>query len=117
MAGRVFWSRLEGAPFNLHGPRFVTMMMTMTAPARVVKAGEFKAKCLELMDSVAESGGTIVITKRGKPVAQLSPVIAKPATLFGYMKEQIEFVGDAVTPVDVVWGPVATRKRRPRRRS
>jgi prevent-host-death family protein len=93
------------------------MLMTMTGPARVVKAGEFKAKCLELMDSVAESGGTIVITKRGKPVAQLSPVIVKPATLFGYMKEQIEFVGDAITPVEVDWGPAATKKRRPRRRS
>jgi prevent-host-death family protein len=89
------------------------MMVTMSAPARIVKAAEFKAKCLELMDSVAESGGTIVITKRGKPVAQLSPVVSRPATLLGYKSEQIEFVGDVVAPVEVQWGPESPRKRRP----
>lgn len=88
------------------------MIVTMSAPARVVKAAEFKAKCLELMDSVAESGGTIVITKRGKPVAQLSPVVSRPTTLVGYKREQIEFVGDVVAPVEIEWGPAAPRKRR-----
>jgi prevent-host-death family protein len=95
------------------------MMVTMSAPARVVKAAEFKAKCLELMDSVAESGGTIVITKRGKPVAQLSPVVSRPMTLVGYKSEQIEFVGDVVAPVEVEWDPAPRRRRsaRTRRRS
>ena len=35
-----------------------------------IAAGEFKAKCLKLMDEVAEKRKTLVITKRGKPVAQ-----------------------------------------------
>ena len=94
------------------------MMVTMTA-ARVIKAGEFKAKCLELMDSVARSGGVIVITKRGRPVAQLSAIVTRPTTLTGYLSEQIDFVGDAITPVDVAWGPapVAEKRRRKSRRS
>ncbi len=39
-----------------------------------IPAGEFKAKCLKLMDQVRESGKEIVITKRGKPVAKLVPL-------------------------------------------
>ena len=37
-------------------------------------AGEFKAKCLRLIDEVSETGQEIVITKRGKPKAKLIPL-------------------------------------------
>jgi prevent-host-death family protein len=90
----------------------MTMLVTTVGKATVVKAGEFKAKCLEMMDRVAETGGVIVITKRGKPVAQLSAVSSRPATLVGYLKEQIDFVDDAITPVDVEWGPASASPRR-----
>ena len=43
---------------------------------RVVGATEFKAKCLALLDEVEERGETLTITRRGKPIAVLSP--AKP---------------------------------------
>ena len=46
---------------------------------KAIKASEFKAKCLRLMDEVAESGIPLVITKNGKPVAQLGPVIVRPS--------------------------------------
>ena len=36
-----------------------------TGQSRTMKASEFKAKCLGLMDEVAENGGEIVITKNG----------------------------------------------------
>ena len=36
-------------------------------------AAEFKAKCLALLDRVHEHGESITITKRGVPVAVLSP--------------------------------------------
>ena len=39
---------------------------------RTIKASEFKAKCLKLMDEVAANGEEIVITKKGKPVAKLT---------------------------------------------
>jgi antitoxin (DNA-binding transcriptional repressor) of toxin-antitoxin stability system len=44
---------------------------------RTLGAGKFKATCLQLMDEVAEKSLTIVITKRGKAVAQLSAPIAQ----------------------------------------
>ena len=35
---------------------------------RIIKASEFKAKCLALIDEVAGTGDPIVITKNGKPL-------------------------------------------------
>ena len=36
---------------------------------RVVSATEFKAKCLALLDEIGHTGGTITVTKRGRPMA------------------------------------------------
>ncbi len=44
-----------------------------------VAASEFKAKCLKLLGEVAETGETIVVTKRGKPVARLGPMEPPPS--------------------------------------
>ena len=37
-----------------------------------VAISEFKAKCLALLDEIEEHGGTITVTKRGRPVATVS---------------------------------------------
>lgn len=42
-----------------------------------IGAGEFKQHCLRLLDEVGTSGEPIVITKRGRPIAQLTPVAAE----------------------------------------
>jgi prevent-host-death family protein len=41
---------------------------------RILGVTEFKAKCLSLLDEVGERGGTITITKRGRPLATVGPV-------------------------------------------
>ena len=69
----------------------------------VIKASEFKAKCLQLMDRVAETGEEIVITKNGRPVSRLLPYRTKPRTLFGIDRGRIELVGDIIEPLDVEW--------------
>jgi prevent-host-death family protein len=70
---------------------------------RTISAGEFKAKCLALMDEVYAGGETIVITKRGKPVAQLSsPAEAaepKQESIFGFMRGHGTAKGDIVGPI------------------
>ena len=43
-----------------------------TGHMRTMSASEFKAKCLAVLDEVGESGVRVVVTKRGKPVAELS---------------------------------------------
>ena len=70
---------------------------------KTIKASEFKAKCLKLMDEVAESGEEIVITKNGRPVSRLTPYRKKPKTLFGIDRGRIEVLGDIGEPVDVTW--------------
>ena len=45
-------------------------------PAQI-SAAEFKATCLDLMDEVDRTGAAIVVTKRGRAVAQLVPVRAR----------------------------------------
>jgi prevent-host-death family protein len=64
-----------------------------------VAATKFKARCLELMDRVAEGRETYVITKHGKPVAKLVP--ADPPgrkSVFGCMADQTEFVAEIDQP-------------------
>ena len=70
---------------------------------RTCKASEFKAKCLQLMDDVAETGETIIVTKNGKPVAQLVPLPNKPQTFFGSLKGFVSIKGDIIGPVDAEW--------------
>jgi len=64
---------------------------------RTVTATEFKAKCLAMLDEVDRLGGTITVTKRGRPVAvlQRSPKKAwkNPA---GRWEGLVEIVGDIV---------------------
>ena len=70
---------------------------------RTIKASEFKAKCLQLMDEVAKTGESLVITKNGKPVAQLGPVASRLKTLRGLHKGLVEIKGDIISPLDVEW--------------
>lgn len=69
----------------------------------VIKASEFKAKCLKLMDAVSETGEEIVITKNGEPVAKLVPYRVRPESIFGIDKGSIRILGDIVEPLDVEW--------------
>ena len=43
---------------------------------RTIAAGRFKDVCLKMLDEVAVTRSPVVITKRGKPVAQLTPYVA-----------------------------------------
>lgn len=68
-----------------------------------IAAGEFKAKCLQIMDDVQKRHVQIVITKRGKPVAKVVPYSDKPPSLFGFMKGTATTHGDIISPIDVRW--------------
>ncbi len=67
-----------------------------------IGAGEFKAKCLQLLDEVAAHREPLVITKRGKPVARLVPMPPE-AQLFGALAGSVLGEGDIVAPVDAEW--------------
>ena len=82
-----------------------------TGGAQTIKASEFKARCLKLMDDVAESGNQIVITKNGRPVSRLVPYRSKPKAPFGRDRDRIRILGDIVEPIDPKWEPEANPDR------
>jgi len=71
---------------------------------RTMAAGEFKAKCLAVMDEVKATGETVFITKRGKVVARLiapeEPAVQKVDvdSIFGSMRGLITVTGGEVDP-------------------
>ncbi len=79
------------------------MEMEHPTNKRMIKASEFKSKCLKLMDEVADTGEELVITKHGRCVARLVPYREKPKTLFGIDKGKIKILGDIIQPLDVEW--------------
>jgi prevent-host-death family protein len=89
-----------------------------------IPAAVFKAECLRLMDEVARTGQPVVITKHGRPVAQLAPVPATSRSSFGYMKNTVRIKGDVVAPTGESWSADAgaddqlyrAAKRKPRAR-
>jgi prevent-host-death family protein len=73
-------------------------------PERQVAAGVFKATCLALLDEVARTGHPLVVTKRGRPVARVSPASdPDPRSLLG----SVSFGFDLLSPIESKWG---TRK-------
>ena len=77
--------------------------MQKTENVRTITASEFKAKCLELMDEVAESGAALVITKNGRPISRLIPYREMPQAPFGRDRDIIQIHGDIIEPLDVEW--------------
>jgi len=67
-----------------------------------IGAGDFKAKCLKLLDDVAETRSSLVITKHGRAVAKLVPMPPE-AELFGAMACSVMQEDDIVSPLDNDW--------------
>jgi prevent-host-death family protein len=72
--------------------------MIMVKNQHRIGAGEFKAKCLALLDEVASTGKILVVTKRGKPLARVVP-FEEPRSLLGSVLKET----DIVSPIDADW--------------
>ena len=66
------------------------------ASPRNINASEFKARCLRVLDDVQETRIEVVITKRGKPVARLSPIGPARGSLRGAWKGMVKVRGNIV---------------------
>lgn len=74
--------------------------MTMDSHEPRIPAGEFKTHCLRLLDEVARTGSSFVVTKRGRPMARVTPVAGQePASLAGSILEE----GDIISPLGETW--------------
>ena len=66
---------------------------------KAIPAGQFKARCLRIMDEVRATREPVLITKKGQPVAKLVPADSQPAEIFGCLRNEIKIVGDIESPV------------------
>jgi|KBSSwiStaDraftv2_1062776.scaffolds.fasta_scaffold26200_2 prevent-host-death family protein len=66
---------------------------------KTMAAGEFKARCLRVMDGVQSTREAVVITKNGKPVAKLVPADEPSDEVFGCLAGEIEILGDIESPI------------------
>lgn len=67
-----------------------------------IAAGDFKARCLRLLDQVAETREPLVITKHGKAVAKLVP-IPPEQDLFGALSGSVLAEDDLFSPLTDEW--------------
>jgi prevent-host-death family protein len=67
-----------------------------------VAISEFKAKCLSLLDQVQKTKKPILVTRFGKPIAEVSPpsTHVQGADWFGSMKNEIKILGDIISPAN-----------------
>ena len=93
------------------------MKMPAQPEVRTISAGEFKAKCLRLMDEVNEKKLTLIITKRGKPVMQAvaPPAEEKPFRSLWGRTPNAKILGDIVKPLD--WGDPSEKWKRANKKS
>jgi len=73
----------------------------MVISMMTIPASDFKARCLALLDEVFETGGELVVTKRGKPVARVVPV-DHPEPLEGSVTERVSEM-DLIAPLEDGW--------------
>ncbi len=77
------------------------IIVTVNRRTVTIPAGQFKARCLALLDDVAATGRTIVVTKRGKAVARVVPIESPCASP---LRGSVVRETDIVSPIDEHWG-------------
>ncbi len=65
-----------------------------------ISISEFKATCLRVLDNVSKSGNSILVTKRGEPIALVTPppLPKKSKSWLGMYKDKIKIHDDIVSP-------------------
>jgi prevent-host-death family protein len=64
-----------------------------------IAISEFKAKCLAILEQVNKTKHPVLITRFGKPVAEVVPPSPKsPRDVFGFMLGSVEILGDVISP-------------------
>jgi len=95
----------------------IQFILTPGAVMRTVAVGEFKAKCLAIMEEVKSTGEPVLVTKRGKPLARVvmpyEPESKEsPESIFGCLRHMGVITGDIVSSefTDEEWDRMADEK-------
>jgi prevent-host-death family protein len=62
-----------------------------------LSVSKFKATCLSVLDDVKKQKKRIIITKRGKPIAEVIPFDHGKED--APLKDTVAFIGDIISPV------------------
>jgi prevent-host-death family protein len=105
-AGRVF--KAPEASFRFIKKRFrLSEKMFGQQPVKresimqeTISISKFKATCLRLLDSVKKTGKSILVTRKGEPIALVTPPPPppKPEQWLGCMKNRVKITGDIISP-------------------
>lgn len=94
----------------LHNPGLKAGAKKTQPPVRGVRmpesvpASKAKTHLLELLNTVDQKRESVIITKRGRPVAKLVPIEqSEPRCIFGWMKGSVKITGDIVGPEPDIW--------------
>ncbi|RJR32624.1 MAG: type II toxin-antitoxin system Phd/YefM family antitoxin [Deltaproteobacteria bacterium] len=63
----------------------------------LITVSRLKATCLSVVKEVAKSKKPVIITKRGKPIAELIPYTEEHERI--PLKDTVAFMGDIIFPV------------------
>lgn len=66
-----------------------------------IPISKFKATCLNLLSQVKKTGKTILVTRKGEPLALISPPPTPPKSKswLGSKRNSIKIKGDIISPV------------------
>jgi len=70
---------------------------------KTVPAAEFRRHCLALLEEVRQTRQSLLVTRHGKPVAQISPYIPREHESVNPLKGSILYQGDLVAPIQEKW--------------
>lgn len=72
----------------------------MPRPVETIAISEFKATCLAVLERVRRTGTTVVVTRRGEPIAEVGPPTTATAGegWLGAMRDTATITGDLVAP-------------------
>ena len=72
-----------------------------------VPATQFKARCLALLEEVRETRQPILVTRHGRPVAEIRPYAPSHVARVNPLKGSILYQGDLISPIDEHWESVS----------
>ena len=68
-----------------------------------ISISEFKAKCLSLLQELNENNETLIITKYGKPFAEVRPCAKDLESALERFRGSVVYSGDLISPIDEEW--------------
>jgi prevent-host-death family protein len=71
-----------------------------------IPIGEFKTHCYQILDQAQKEHKSVIVTRKGKPIAKLSPIdlcAEEDECFFDSLKDSVSINSDIISPIDSKW--------------